>query len=338
VNRSIGSIGRAAIGIAISVAALAFAVRGVDLARTASIVGSANTGWLLAMLLFTCIDVGVRAARWKVLVSPIRVVPYRSMLGYLLIGYLANNVLPARLGELVRSHYLGDREGVSRAATLGTVVVERVIDTTAVVAIASGAILLLHVRGVVASAVLVGLAISALLVVALAAGIWAHRLPGADRVVARVERWPVVIEAANKLRGGLAVASQPRVVLEAVGLTLLAWLASLLAFAAAGQAIGVQLTIAEAAFVSSGVALATAIPSGPGYLGTFEFAAVTIGATFGIPADQAFALALLAHAGVLLITSAGGAITLVRIGWRRSPSTEPDDVSQPRSTARPASG
>ena len=64
-------------------------------------------------------------------------VRYPPMLEYLLVGYLANNVLPARLGELVRSHYLGDREGISRTTTLGTVVVERVVDFVVVVAIAS---------------------------------------------------------------------------------------------------------------------------------------------------------------------------------------------------------
>ncbi len=132
------------------------------------------------------------------------------MLGYLLVGYLANNVLPARLGELVRSHYLGDREGISRASTLGTVVVERVVDTAVVVAIGAVAILVLQVRGVVASAVLVGLAITGLLVLALAAGIVAHRLPGADRVLAFAERRPRVVELARRLHDGLAVARRPR--------------------------------------------------------------------------------------------------------------------------------
>ena len=88
------------------------------------------------------------------------------MLAYLLVGYLANNVLPARIGELVRSHYLGDREGLSRTTTLGTVVVERVVDFVVVVAIASAAILVLSVRGIVASAVLVGIAVAGLLAAA----------------------------------------------------------------------------------------------------------------------------------------------------------------------------
>ena len=196
---------------------------------------------------------------------------------YLLIGYLANNVLPARLGELVRCHYLGDREGISRTTVLGTVVVERVVDTAVVVAIASVAILVLHVRGVVASAVLFGLAITALLVVVLAIGIAAHRLPGAERLAAtRRALADACAELAGKLRDGLAVAGRPRTLAEALVLSLVAWSCTVVGFAAAGQALGVQLTTAEAALLASGVALATAIPSGPGNLGTFDLAAVAI--------------------------------------------------------------
>ncbi|HEY3524103.1 MAG TPA: lysylphosphatidylglycerol synthase domain-containing protein, partial [Candidatus Limnocylindrales bacterium] len=123
------------------------------------------------------------------------------------------------------------------------------------------------------------------------------------------------VSLGSRLRGGLAVASEPRTVGAAVVLTVAAWSMSVLAFAAAGQAIGVQLTIGEAAFLSAGVALATAIPSAPGYLGTFELAAKGLAETFGLPGDGAFALALLAHAGILFVTSAGGAIAVIRFGW-----------------------
>ena len=88
--------------------------------------------------------------------------------------------------------------------------------------------------------------------------------------------------------------------------------------AAAGQAIGIQLTIGEAALISSGVALATAIPSGPGYLGTFELAAITIGTALGLTRDQATALAFLVHASILILTSTGGAIAFLRLGWHGS--------------------
>ena len=158
--------------------------------------------------------------------------------------------------------------------------IERVVDTFVVVAIASIAILVLSVRGIVASAVLVGLAVTALLVVGVAAGIAAHRLPGAARVAAFLDRWPRAEAALIRLREGLAVASNARTVGIAVALSIASWSCTVLAFAAAAQAVGVQPTIGQAALLAAGTNLATAIPAGPGYVGTFELAVITI-ATLG---------------------------------------------------------
>ena len=117
------------------------------------------------MVGFMVIDIVLRALRWRVLLRPVADVPFRHTLPANLVGYLANNILPARLGELVRTDDLGVRSGVPRSTILGTIVVERVVDTVVLVAIASIAILVLSVRGIVASAVLVGLAVTALLIV-----------------------------------------------------------------------------------------------------------------------------------------------------------------------------
>jgi len=317
-NRVRGRSGRAIFGLTVSVISLALVFSQVDLKESAEILRSASWSWIAVMMVFQAIDVLLRALRWQRLVLPIKHVAYPPMLGYLLIGYLANNVLPARLGELVRCHYLGDREGVSRATTLGTVVVERVVDTAVVVVIASGAILVLHVRGLVASAVLVGLAVTALLVIGLAIGLAAHRLPGAERVVAWAERWPRLREAAGRLRGGLAVAGRPRTLAEALLLSFFAWGATVIAFAAAAQALNVELSMAQASLLAAGVALASAIPAGPSNLGTFDLAAVEILGTFGVDRETALALALLAHISILITTSIGGAVSLLILGWKPS--------------------
>ena len=168
-----------------------------------------------------------RGARWRTLLAPIAPLPYRRVLGYTYIGYLANNVLPARLGELYRSHALGEGEGVSRTTVLGTVVVERVVDTVMVVAIASVAVLVLSVRGAMSSAVLLGLAFVSLLVIVLGLGIAAHRLPGAGRVTEIIARRPRLLELARRLREGLAVAGRPRVMVVALAFSALAWAASI---------------------------------------------------------------------------------------------------------------
>jgi len=313
-----GSILRAVIGIAISVAALAVVLGGTDLAETANVLSRADLRWVaLSVVLMSC-DLGFRALRWQRLLRPIAHVRYPPMLAYLLVGYLANNILPARLGELVRSHYLGDREGISRASALGTVVVERVVDLVAVVAIASVALLVLSVRGLVGNAVLVGAAVTGLFLVILGIGIVAHRLPGLDRIRAVAERYPRVRDLGQSLQDGLAVAARPRTLGEAILVSGLSWTMAILAYAAAGQAIGIQLSMGQAALIASGVALASAVPAGPSNLGTFEFAAKELGKAVGIEEASALALGVLVHVAILVVTSIGGAIAFARLGWRRS--------------------
>jgi glycosyltransferase 2 family protein len=321
--RTRGGLGRAALGVGISVVALFLVVRSVDLGVAWSKIQAAQPAWLLALLLFLAIDVGIRAVRWRVLLSPVGRVSYADALGSLLVGYLANNVLPARLGEFVRSHDMGERTRLSKSTILGTIVVERVMDTLVVVVIASLAIFVLSVRGVVASAILVGFAITALLVVAIVVGLVAHRLPGADRAAAFINQWPRVHGLLVRLRTGLAVTGNLRVMAISLLLTLLSWSCTVLAFAAAAQSVGVQPTMGQAALLAAGVNLATAVPAGPGYVGTFEAAGVAIAASVGIDKDHAFAFIVLVHVFSLLITSIGGAVALLVGGRRRARSGAP---------------
>lgn len=321
-----GGLGRAALGLVISAVALVLVFRSVDVAAAWETLKTAQPQWVLLLLAFVIADVLLRAVRWRVLLRPIAPIPTRTTLASLNVGYLANNVLPARLGEIVRAHDLGRRTTVSRSAILGTIVIERVVDTFVVVAIASIAILVLSVRGIVASAVLVGLAVTALLVVGVAAGIAAHRLPGAARVAAFLDRWPRIRASLTRLREGLAVASDARTVFVAVALSLASWSCTVLAFAAAAQAVGVEPTIGQAALLAAGTNLATAIPAGPGYVGTFELAVVTIARSVGIDTSAALAFGLLVHLATLLVTSTGGALVL--IFGHRAPE-RPDEDAPP---------
>jgi uncharacterized protein (TIRG00374 family) len=221
---------------------------------------------------------------------------------------------------LVRSHYLGDREHISRTTVLGTVVVERVVDASVLVSLSCAAILILGVRGPVATAVLVGIALTAGLALALALALAAHRLPYADRVSAAMARWPTLTRLAGRLRGGLAVVQRPRTLALAIVWSLAGWGAVVASVVAAAHAVNVELSWSQAALLGAGASLATAIPAGPAGLGTFELAAVTILAAFGIAADPAFALAVLIHVVQLAVTSLGGGIALLRVGWRRAPA------------------
>jgi hypothetical protein len=304
---------RAALGIAISVAAVAILLQSVDVGAALGVLSRADLGAVGLMVVSVVLDVGARGARWRALLVPIRRLAYLRVLGYTYLGYLANNVLPARLGELVRSHALGEGEGLSRTTVLGTVVVERVVDTVIVVGLAALAVVVLGVGGVVSTGVVLGAGFVGLLVLGLAVAVLSHRLPGAERVSAAVERFPRILDLGRRLREGLAVVSRPGTVASAIAFSALAWTFSILTFIVGGRAIGIDLTLAQGALLSSGVALATIVPSGPGYLGTFELTAVGIATQFGVGANAAFAIALLVHAMILLVTSVGGAVSALRL-------------------------
>jgi uncharacterized protein (TIRG00374 family) len=321
-----GAAIRAIVGIAISVIAVALVLSSVKIGETLEVLKRADLRWVALGACFSTMDLALRGLRWQRLIRPLAAVRYLPMFGYLLIGYAANNVLPARLGELVRSHYLGDREGVSRASALGTVVVERVVDLVAVVAIATTALLILSVRGVLAGAVLIGAGVTGLFLVALALGIVAHRLPGADRIAAILGRWPRIGDLGRSLQGGLSVAARPRTIVEALLASAAAWTCSILALAAMGQALGLELSMGAAALITSGIALAGAIPAAPSNIGTFEAAAVAAGSAVGLPPESALALGVLSHAMILIVTSIGGAIAFNRIGWADAVVEQPEGV------------
>ena len=323
-----GGLGRSAIGFAISVVALALVLRSVDVGAAWATLTTARREWVALLVVFVIGDVLLRAVRWRVLLTPLARVRFGDTLASLLVGYLANNVLPARLGEVVRSHDFGERSGISRSTILGTIVIERVVDTLVVVSIAAVAILVLSVRGIVASAVLVGAAVTALLVVAIAVGMAAHRLPGADRVRKLLGRWPRIRHVLSKVRVGLSVVTDVRAMMVAVVLSVVSWSLTVLAFAAAAQAVGVEPTMGQAALLAAGTNLATAIPAAPGYVGTFELAVVTIAHSVGIARESALAFGILVHVTTLLVTSVGGAL-VVMFGSRRRAR---------RSAAAPAAG
>jgi glycosyltransferase 2 family protein len=309
-----GFLLRAGLGIAISVAAIALLLRSVDVGAAIEVLRGADLAAVALMVVTVFLDVGARGARWRALLEPIRRLSYPRVLGYTYLGYLANNVLPARLGELVRSHALGEGEGLSRPTVLGTVVVERIVDTVIVVALAAVSVVILGVGGVASTAVVLGAAFVGVLVIGLALAVTSHRLPGSDRATALAERAPRLLDATRRLREGLAVVGEPKATALAVVFSLLAWSASIATFIVGGAAVGVSLTPVQGALLSSGVALATIVPSGPGYLGTFELTAVGIATQFGIPPNAAFAMALLVHALILLVTSIGGVVGALRLG------------------------
>ncbi len=308
---------RAAIGIVVSIVCLAIAVRGVDPAQTAEVLAGARLPLVGLGVLLVAVDVCVRARRWQVLLRPVRLLPYGPVLRCTSVGFLANAVLPARLGEIVRSVLLGREQDLSRSTVLGTVIVERVLDMAVLALLGTSAVLALGVHGAAEEAAIAGL-ILALALAGLITGAVILRTVPLPAVVARVAaRRPGLAGLAARLQEGLVVAADRRALTGGLLLSALAWAIGVGTWLAGSAALGVSLDLPEAVLATTAVSLVTAIPSGPGYVGSFELAAVAVLGLFGIDPATALGVGILVHAMILGVTVAGGTLALAGPPLRR---------------------
>ncbi len=116
------------LGVLISIVFIWLALRGLRLEEFWDSVKQANYFWLLPGIAVYFVGVWVRAWRWHYLLGPIKKIPTATMFPITTIGYMGNNIYPARAGEVLRAVILKRKEGVSVSASLATVIVERIFD------------------------------------------------------------------------------------------------------------------------------------------------------------------------------------------------------------------
>lgn len=115
-------------GLAVSALCLYLVFRNIDLIALQKSLSEVRYGYLVVVLGLILLFTYFRALRWKYLLIPVKEVRTADLFEITTIGYLANNVLPARIGELVRALILGKTEGISSAASLASIVTERFFD------------------------------------------------------------------------------------------------------------------------------------------------------------------------------------------------------------------
>ncbi|HZY40776.1 MAG TPA: lysylphosphatidylglycerol synthase transmembrane domain-containing protein, partial [Anaerolineae bacterium] len=116
------------LGVVVSAFFVWLALRGLKLEEVLADLRAANYTWLIPGVAVYFVGVGVRTWRWHYLLKPLKDVPVRQLFPVVVIGYMGNNIYPARAGELLRAYVLRRNEGVSVSASLATVIVERIFD------------------------------------------------------------------------------------------------------------------------------------------------------------------------------------------------------------------
>lgn len=307
-----------AIGLLVSACALWLAFRDVSAGALSAALASANYVYAPAALGLIFLGQVCRANSWRTILG--QAAPFERVFSALNAGYLLNNILPLRLGELGRAYLVGRLPPFSTAQALSSVVVERVIDLCLLVGMLTAFVpLTIGLTGTPAAviiAVLLPLAALSILFIVSRRPAWMAQLlqqiigalRGGWKGAGRLE------DLFHSLVAGLAALTDARRFWGAVAWSGAAWASAGLSTWLLLRAFLPEATLGMGFFVLVVVGLGIAVPSAPGAIGVWQAAAVAALSAFAVDKPLALSFGLVNHLANFALLSALGAIALAREG------------------------
>jgi uncharacterized protein (TIRG00374 family) len=308
-SRHRGNVLLALLGVGLSALFLWLAVRNANLDAVGDALADADLGYVLLAVLVLGVGYGFQALRWKQ-IADTPALPVRAFYGMAIGGLACNNVLPVRIGELLRAGWLSRDAPMTGGRAFGSVVLDRMCDVVTVAVFFA-----IGLQAPAKAEWLVRLAVGALLTVLLIAGALVVARVYTTKRHTRPERTPRG-RFMSILRDTVAMLGEPigrHRAARWIGLSACTWGLSAFASALVARSVGIELTPLEAVFLTSALALGVAIPSSPGYIGTYQWIGVAALGLLDVPVDQALAFSILMHASWYVPTTlAGGAFIGLR--------------------------
>jgi glycosyltransferase 2 family protein len=269
----------ALLGIGVSVALLAWALRGVNLSDVLRHLRTAHPVPLAAAVVIATIAFPLRLVRWRLLLRDERGRPYPAtpLWHAIAIGFMANNILPLRAGELVRSYTAAKLAPARFTTVFSSIAVERIFDGLTVVAMLTFALLLAL--------------LAAVLVVV--APVRAEQL--VRRILPHARVADKIVDLIEGVRQGLTVLRSPARLAGVIMWSVVLWLVNALAFYIGFQAFDIPVSYSGALLLQGLLVLGISIPSTPGFFGPFEAVIVAVLALYGITSSLAFSYAISFH-------------------------------------------
>lgn len=300
-----------ALGVPISLGLLALAVRGLDTQRMLRALADADPIEVAGGVAAIGLLYGVQAARWRYVCRHVCVLPWRTFLRFVVSGVAVNNVVPGRPGDLLRGFWLARAAPCPQATAFGTVIVDRSADVLVLLAMLSvtytGIDHPAWLDRVLVGALALGVAVAVLLVIISRQARGTLR-SGVSAGSGRLRRqWRILAD-------GAATSLTRRDVCAIGGMTVIVWLLWGVAAWLVAASVGISLSPWDVAFITSLINLGSAIPSSPGFVGTFQWLAVAGLGLLSVDHADAFAFSLLMHAVWYVPTTLAGAVLWLRAG------------------------
>jgi len=294
-----------AIGIAISAIFLFLILRKVEFEKLYIALQTANYYWLIPNIIFVVLAMYQRAERWKWMMLPIARIDYGKLLSATCVGFMANNVLPLRLGEFVRAYSLSKQDiRVTKSASLATIFIERMVfDLLALLLILSGILAVAPIKIIEGDNKYAILGVLLIAVIGLLFALAVVSRPeGAGRLMTKYLFFlPAFLkdkigDTVVKFSRGLLFLKNWKYTFWVSLHTILIWLAMGISNIFVFYAFGFDLPVYASYILLIIVSISILIPSSPGFIGVYHAGVVFTLSRFGIDASNAVSCALVLHA------------------------------------------
>lgn len=304
------------LGLIVSVIAIVLSLRGLDFTELTKILPKTDLYLYGVATFLHFISYFIRGYRWRVMLQPVQEIEYRPVLGSLLIGFMANNILPARLGEIVRAIVLGQRTGVSRTMAFSSVILERFFDGAATVMIALVSIVFIRLpQALIPIILLSSILFLGIFSIYYFLYMWRNQLKKLyEMTLNRLsENWKSrLIRLTTALLQGFYVLHAPKQLVNTVLTTAVIWCTEGASYHLTFLALGIPATIPMTLLTMVAINLSVMVPSAPGYIGVFEYASILAIVPFGFSKELALSFSLLSHAVRIVVpTLMGGAVLYI---------------------------
>lgn len=309
-------------GLILSALFLYLAFRDVDFRQTGENIVSSNIFYLLLAVFICVLQFFIRAWRWRILLSPVKETGFLNRLLSVFVGFAANCIFPARLGEIVRAHSLGKSEKISKSSVFGTIVIERIFDGFALFLIFLAGLMFTSFPDELPGAsqnrreTALILFFSSFLLIGLIKAVRSNPqffINLINRILFMVpEKLRVKISAIiENFVKGLSPLNSAGDWVRAVMWSALLWYISLWQVYFIELATGIDLPFTSAFIIQSMAALGVMVPFAPGYIGVFHQLVKKGFIFYGISSEKALSAAIILHSSFYFPTIILGYIAFI---------------------------
>jgi uncharacterized protein (TIRG00374 family) len=299
--------------VLISSTLLVLALWGIDFSGLWKALRNANYLWLFPSAMSVILLLLLKAWRWQLLYYPEYRLPFGSVFTALSAGFFISNILPARLGEVLRVLLIVSEQPVGIARTTSTIIIEHLLDVATLIVFLIFLLPFISLPPILANvSKTLGILVIAGIVVMIFISLWRNRLvlwmdnaPGCLSFLKK----PAIYNFIIHLVDGFTVMRTHTGALI-IGISLFGWLLVVVTAWSAAEALNLDVSTLAIMFAVVVTTLGMIVPSSPGYIGVFHYLVIISLNPFGVTKEIALALALLWHAVNYLTLSASGYIAL----------------------------